>query len=213
MSHTTLSTAVTRTGTAPQAATSVLSSPAAVLVSCLVALAALVADAASGEAQLAIVGVAAMALALAVTMTQALRADVGRPSRTTRRAAATARAASVVVAAFLACVGVLERSGPQVTSSAAFAAGVAVMSVLLLVVLPLALVVVGWGVLRDRRLGAGTRMLPWLLVLVVAGSAVAVALTGGSRELWLQTAGVAAAGAALTGLSAGLSRATGRAGG
>lgn len=137
MSHTTLSTAVTRSGTAPRAATSVLSSPAAVLVTCLVALAALVADAASGEAELAIVGVAAMALALAMTMTEALRADVGRPSRTTRRAAATARAASVLVAAFLACVGVLERSGPQVTSSAAFAAGVAVMSVLLLVVLPL----------------------------------------------------------------------------
>ena len=51
------------------------------------------------------------------------------------------------------------------------------MSALLLIVLPVALVVFGWCVVRDRHLlGAGTRVLPWLLVLVVLVSVVAVLL-------------------------------------
>jgi hypothetical protein len=111
------------------------------------------------------------------------------------------------VATFLASVGVLERMGPEVTGSAAFAVGVAGMSLLLLVVLPLALVVFGWGVLQDRRLGRCMRVLPGALLLVVVVAAVAVAVTDGSQELWLQAAAVAAAGATLTGFSAGLSRA------
>lgn len=180
--------------------------PATVLAGCLLGVAALVADAASGEARLALVGLVAMAVALAMTLTQAVRSQVGRPWRTSRLAARAGRAACVFVAASLASVGGLERMGPQVTQSAVFAAGVAVLSVVLLVVLPLALVVFGGCVLQDRRLGGCVRVLPWTLLLVVAAAVVALAVTDGGLELWLHAAAVAAAGAALVGFSAGVSR-------
>jgi hypothetical protein len=181
--------------------------PAAVLACTVLAVAAMVADAVSGEARLGLVGLAAMALALALVLWQAERARVGRPRRVSRLAARTGTASSLVVATSLSVVGVLERLGPEVTDSAAFAAGVAVLSVLLLVVLPLALVVFGWVVWRDRRLDGGLRVLPGIVLLVVALAAVAVALTDGRRELWLHAAAVAVAGAALSSFSAGSSRA------
>jgi membrane protein implicated in regulation of membrane protease activity len=189
------------------------SSPAAVLVLVLglAATAAVVTDAVSGGADLGLVSLALLSSAVAVTLRQALRGRAGRPERTTRRAAATGSAAALFVAAFLSCVGVLERLGPEVTSSAAFAVGVAAMSVVLLVVLPLALVVFSWAVSRDRRLRWWTRVLPWAFVAV---GAVAVAVTAGGQVVWLQAAAVAMAGAALTGVTAGLSRAAaGRASG
>ena len=183
-----------------------LNSPA-VLVACLLGSAASVADAASDQADLGLAGVVFMAVALAVTLMQAVRARVGRPSRTSRLAATTAASGSLVVAAFLASVGVLERMGPQVTSSTAFAAGVTGMSVVLFVVLPLSLGVFGWAVSQDRRLGAWMRVLPWVLLLVTAGAGVTVAVTAGSLELWFQAAATAVVGALLTGFSAGSSRA------
>lgn len=191
-------------------ATSVTPSPAPVLAGCALGVAALVADAASGRARFALVGVALMTLALALTSAQAARAGVGRPARTGRLAARAATAASLFVAAFLASVGVLERGGPQVTGSAVFAAGVAVMSVVLLAVLPLALLVLGRAVVQDRRLDVGVRAMPWTLLLVVLLAVVAVAVTDGGQERWLQAASAAAAGAVLTGFSTGLSRAASR---
>jgi hypothetical protein len=147
-----------------------------------------------------------MTLALAITLTQAVWARVGRPWRVTRLAARAGTASSLFVATFLAGVGVLERMGPEVMESTVVAAGVAVMSVLLLVVLPLSLVAFGWGVWKDQRLSGRMRALPWTLLVVVAAGAVAVAVTDGGQELWLQASAVALAGATLTGFSAGLSR-------
>jgi arginine exporter protein ArgO len=180
---------------------------AAVLVLGVVATAAVVTDAVSSEADVGLVGIALVSAAAAVTLRQALRGRAGRPERTSRRAAATGSAAALFVAAFLSSVGVLERLGPEVTGSAAFAVGVAAMSVVLLVVLPLALVAFSWTVSRDRRLGWSTRVLPWAFVSVVAVGAVAVAVTSGGPESWLQAAAVATASAVLAGLSSGLSRA------
>ena len=178
----------------------------AVLLCCLLATVVFATDAAWGEGSLGLAGLTLMVSALALTLTLALWARVGRPWRMTRRAAATARAASVFVAAFLASVGVLERMGPDVTSSAAFGAGVAASSGILLVVLPLALVAFGWGVFQDRRLSRWMRVLPWALVLVIALTGVAVTATSGSDESWWQAAGVVVVGALLTGFSAGLER-------
>lgn len=189
-----------------------LDSPVTVPVGCLAGSAAFIADASSGEADLGLVGVAVMTVALAVTLTQTTRAGVGRPWRTSRLAATTGTAACLFVAAFLSSVGVLERVGPQVTSSAPFAAGVAAMSVVLLVVLPLALVLFACGVSQDRRLDGWMRVLPGALVLVVAVTAVTVAVAGGDPESWLQAAAAAVVGALLTSFSAGLPRA-GRSGG
>jgi hypothetical protein len=179
---------------------------ASVLASSLLAVAAVVADAVSGEARLGLIGIVLLALALAITLTQAVRARVGRLWRMTRLAARAGTASSLFVATFLACVGVLERMGPEVMGSTVVTAGVAVMSVLLLVALPLALVVFGWGVWKDRRLSGRMRVLPWTLLVIVAVGAVALAVTDGSQELWLQAAAAAVAGATLTGFSAGLSR-------
>ena len=117
-------------------------------------------------------------------------------------ASSTGTAASLVVSAFLASVGVLERMGPEVTASAPFALGVAGMSVLLLVVLPLALVVFGWTVARDARLASWVRVLPGATVTVLAATAVTAALVDGGRELWLQATAVAVSGALLTAFSA-----------
>jgi hypothetical protein len=86
------------------------------------------------------------------------------------------------------------------------------MSVVLLVVLPLALVVFALGVWRDRRLAAWMRVLPWALVLVLAVTAVTVAVAGAGVELWSQALAVAVVGALLTALSAGSSHAGGSAG-
>jgi hypothetical protein len=185
----------------------ILDSPATVLVACLGGGTAFVADAVAGQAAFGLVGLAVMALALALSLTQAVRTRVGRPWRTTRRAAVAGGAACLFVAAFLSSVGVLERLGPQATSSALFAAGVAVMSVVLLIVLPVSLVVFGWGVSRDARLEGWMRVLPWALLLVVALGAAVVAVTRESVELWLQAAAVAVVGALLTAFSAGVSSA------
>jgi hypothetical protein len=146
-----------------------------------------------------------MTVALASTLVQAVRARIGRPWRRSRRAAAVGTAASLFVAAFLSSVGVLERMGPQVTGSAAFGAGVAMMSVTLLIVLPLALVVFAWGVSQDRRLAGWVRALPWAVMLVVALTAVTVAVARGSQELWSQAVAAVVASALLTGFSAGVS--------
>ena len=176
--------------------------PQAVLVLSVLACAAFVADAVSDESRFALLGLAALGVGVAVTLRQALRAQVGRPWPTSRRAASAGTAASLVVAAFLAFVGVLERMGPEVTQSAPFALGVAGMSVLLLVVLPLALVVFGWTVARDARLTTWVRALPAATVTVLAATAVTAALVDGAQERWLQATAVAVSGALLTAFSA-----------
>jgi hypothetical protein len=165
-----------------------LRSPLPVLLCGLLATAAFGADAALGEANLELAGFALMALSLALALAQAQWAHVGSPWRMSRLAAATGTAASLFVAAFLSSVGVLERMGPQVTNSAVFGAGVAGMSVIFLIVLPVALVVFSWGVFQDRRLSGWLRRLPWAIVVVVVLEALAVAGTEGSGQLWLQVA-------------------------
>ena len=181
-----------------------------VVVSSLLGVAALLVDAVSGEARLGLVGVALLSLALAGSAVQVVRARVGRPQATTRVAARTAAGSSLFVATFLSAVGVVERTGPEAVQSPVFAAGVAVMSVVLLVVLPLALVVLARGVAGDRRLRRQVRLLPSAVPVVVATACVAVAVTDGRQELWACVVAGAAAGAALTGFSAGLTRARSR---
>jgi hypothetical protein len=94
--------------------------------------------------------------------------------------------------------------GPEVTGSGLFALGVAGMSVLLLVVLPLALVIFGWTVARDPRLTGWLRVLPGATVTVLAATSVAAAMIGGGRELWLQATAVIVSGALLTAFSTGV---------
>ena len=184
-----------------------LDSAAPVVVSSALGVAALLLDAVSGEARLGLLGVALLSLALAGTSMQVVRARVGRPQARTRLAARTAAGSSLFVATFLSAVGVVERTGPAGVENPVFAAGVAVLSVVLLVVLPVALVVLGRGVAGDRRLRMPVRMLPSAVPVVVATACVAVAVTDGRQELWACVAAGAAAGAALTGFSAGLARA------
>lgn len=178
--------------------------PGAVLALVLAGAAAFLADALSGRAGPALGGTALLALALAVTLRQARSAGVGQPERTGRRAAATATASSVFVAAFLSCVGPLERLRPEVTDSVVFASAVAVMSVVLLVVLPLSLLAFGWAVARDRRLERQVRALPSALVLLLAVTAASAAVADGRPELWLQAGAAVVAGVLLTVFSAGV---------
>jgi hypothetical protein len=179
-------------------------SPQAVLVLSLLACAAFVADAVSSASRFGLLGLAALGVSVALTLRQALRAHVGRPWRTSRRAASAGTAASLVVSVFLASVGVLERMGPEVTGSGLFALGVAGMSVLLIVVLPLALVVFGWTVARDPRLTWWVRVLPGATVTVLAATSVTAALIEGRQEFWLQASAVFVSGALLTAFSVGL---------
>ena len=183
-----------------------LDAPAPVFALSLLALTAVTVDAVTGEARLVLGSLVLLGLALAVTMAQSLAAGAGRPERTSRLAARAAVGASLFVAAFLALVGVLERTAADVVESTAVAAGVALMSVLLLVVLPLALAVLGWCVWQDRRLTRSARVLPGTLLLVVLTAVAASLATDGTQERWLQAVAVAAAGAVLTGFSGGLPR-------
>ena len=183
---------------------------APVVVSSVLGVAVLLADAVSGQGRLGLVGVALLSLALAGSSMQVVRARVGRPLATTRLAARTAAGSSLFVATFLSAVGVVERTGPEAVDSPVFAAGVAVMSVVLLVVLPLSLVVLARGLVRDRRLPTSLRLLPSAVLFVAAAACVAVAVTDGRQELWACVVAGAAAGAALTGLSVGLARARSR---
>ena len=178
---------------------------APVVVSSALGVAALLVDAVSGEGRLGLVGVALLSLALAGSSLQVVRARVGRPQARTRLAARTAAGSSLFVATFLSAVGVVEQTGPEAVQSPVFAAGVAVTSVVLLVVLPLALVVLARGVAADQRLRRQVRLLPSAVPVVVAAAGVAVAVTDGRQELWACVVAGAAAGAALTGLSVGLS--------